>query len=169
MTDDLPSLFRFNRWADERILAACRALGPADYAREPAPGWPPIHATLAHLAGSTLAWARRFGGEVVAAPIDPATIPTLDDAARMLGDAHDRLDAVARSLTPDRRAGLWTYCNFRGEDCTLPLWAALRHVVNHATYHRGQVASKLGRLGAPAPATDLALWAIEATPQPPKS
>ena len=41
----------------------------------------------------------------------------------------------------------------------------LRHLVNHSTYHRGQVAAKLKRLGVEPPATDLVFWAIEQTPQ----
>jgi len=43
----------------------------------------------------------------------------------------------------------------------LPPWAILRHVVNHSSYHRGQVASKLKRFGIEQPATDLLFWAIE--------
>jgi len=39
-------------------------------------------------------------------------------------------------------------------------------VVNHASYHRGQVASKLKRFGVEPPVTDLVAWAIERTPRP---
>jgi uncharacterized damage-inducible protein DinB len=41
----------------------------------------------------------------------------------------------------------------------------LRHVVNHSTYHRGQVASKLKRFGVEQPMTDFVLWALEQVPQ----
>jgi uncharacterized damage-inducible protein DinB len=40
----------------------------------------------------------------------------------------------------------------------------LRHAVNHATYCRGQVASKLKRLGVEQPATDFLFWALEQMP-----
>ena len=33
-----------------------------------------------------------------------------------------------------------------------------RHLVNHGTYHRGQIAAKLERLGVEPPATDLVFW-----------
>jgi uncharacterized damage-inducible protein DinB len=42
----------------------------------------------------------------------------------------------------------------------------LRHVVNHTTYHRGQVASKLKRFGVQQAETDLTFWAREQVPQP---
>jgi uncharacterized damage-inducible protein DinB len=47
----------------------------------------------------------------------------------------------------------------------LPPWVVLRHIVNHSTYHRGQVASKLKRLGIEQPATDFVFWAFEQIPQ----
>ena len=41
----------------------------------------------------------------------------------------------------------------------------LRHIVNHTTYHRGQVASKLKRFGVQQAETDLVYWAFEQIPQ----
>jgi uncharacterized damage-inducible protein DinB len=38
----------------------------------------------------------------------------------------------------------------------------LRHVVNHSSYHRGQVTTMLRQLGAAAPTTDLIYWFPEA-------
>ena len=41
----------------------------------------------------------------------------------------------------------------------------LRHVVNHTTYHRGQVASKLKRFGIQQSETDFVYGAFEQIPQ----
>ncbi len=41
-----------------------------------------------------------------------------------------------------------TYLNLKGESWTYPLWKTLFHVVNHQTYHRGQVTTLLRQLGA---------------------
>ena len=49
----------------------------------------------------------------------------------------------------------------RGRTANLPPWVIFRHVVNHGTYHRGQVASKLKRLGVEQPATDFIYFAFE--------
>ena len=45
------------------------------------------------------------------------------------------------------------------------LWAILRHIVNHSTYHRGQIASKLKQFGIEQPNTDFFWWTIEQIPQ----
>ena len=68
------------------------------------------------------------------------------------------------ALTPGWLATPITYSR-RGRTATLPPWVVLRHIVNHATYHRGQVASKLKRFGIQQAETDLVYWAFEQIPQ----
>ena len=43
------------------------------------------------------------------------------------------------------------YRTFNGEEMESAFSQMLQHVVNHATYHRGQVTTMLRQLGAPAP------------------
>jgi uncharacterized damage-inducible protein DinB len=159
--DDLNSLFAFNRWADDRVVEACRALAPGQYEQEPVPGWTSIRATLVHVADATWIWARRIEGQTITARASDAEFPTLDDAARLLAQGHEAFDRLLATLSPERLAAVWSYHNFENQELALPLWAVLRHVVNHATYHRGQIAAKPGRLGATPARTDLVLWAIE--------
>ena len=161
MQDDLKSLFAYNRWANDHVVEACRANAGAVSSRSPPPAGP-------RSAPRSFTWptrprsgARRIAGEPVTARADEADVPALDDAERLLARGHDAFDQLLATLPPERLASAWTYRNLEGRDLTLPLWAVFRHVVNHATYHRGQIASKLGRLGATPPRTDLVVWAIE--------
>jgi uncharacterized damage-inducible protein DinB len=163
MQDDLKSLHAYNRWANRRVLEACRTLGPGQYEQEVTPGWPSIRGTLVHVADATWIWARRIRGEPIAKRADESEFPTLDDAAGLLDRGHDAFDHLLATLPADRLATHWSYRNFEGKELTLPLWAVFRHVVNHATYHRGQIASKFGRLGARPASTDLVVWAVEQT------
>ncbi len=167
MTDDLASILAYNRWADVKLLGACRAVPPDRYGAEVAPGWASLRSTIAHIAAGTDLWTRRFLGEPTGGFVPEAELATPDDAARLLASAHDNLDRFVAGSTPERLSSPFTYRNIQGKVLTLPLWAALRHVVNHETYHRGQAASKLRRLGFEPPITDLSLWAFERTPQPP--
>jgi uncharacterized damage-inducible protein DinB len=163
MEDDLKSLFVYNRWANGRVLEACRALAPGQYEQEPLPGWPSIRSTFVHLADATWIWARRVGGEPVAARAAETDVPTLDDVQALLTRGHDAFDRLLDELQLEQLRVVWSYRNFDNQELSLPLWAVLRHVVNHGTYHRGQIAAKFGRLGATPAKTDLVLWAIECT------
>ena len=166
MTDDLATLFAYNRWADARMLDACRQVPPERYGEELAPGWASLRSSVAHIAGATDLWVRRFLGQPADAFVPESELATPAAAARLSAAALGTLDRMALELTPEQLAAPFTYRNLRGQVATVPLWAALRHVVNHATYHRGQVASKLRRLGVEPPVTDLVYFAIEQTPQP---
>ena len=88
----------------------------------------------------------------------------MDDAERLLDRAEQLFNAMLPTLTPERLA---TPVTMRGGGRTavLPPWGVLRHIVNHSTYHRGQVASKLKRFGVEQPGTDFVLWLFEQIPQ----
>jgi uncharacterized damage-inducible protein DinB len=165
MNDDFQSLYDFNRWADRRVFQACRALAPEQYIAEPVEGWSTVRSTIVHIAIVTEGWIRGLTGENVASAPTEAELPTLEDAERHLDKAYVTLEGLWPTLTP---SALATPRVMRGggRAAVLPPWVVLRHVVNHATYHRGQVASKLKRFGVETPPTDLVFWAFEQLPQP---
>ena len=164
MNDDFVSLYAYNRWADRLLLDACRKLSPEQYAAEPVPGWSSVRASVVHIASATHNWFRRLAGETVSGPLTEADLPTVEDAERRLDQAYQALADLWPALTPERLALPRTF-HLRGQAWVLPPWVVLRHVVNHSTYHRGQVASKLKRLGVEQPATDFVFWAREQLPR----
>lgn len=168
MNDDLLALYAYNRWANARTLESLRALPPEDYTRELGGGWPSPRATCVHLAAATNAWAERLADREATSLPKEAEVPTLADAAALLAEAERKLDAFLSTLTPERLAGTFTWKNLKKEEKSAPLWAVLRHVVNHGTYHRGQIASMVRRLGSKPLATDMVLWGIETQSTPPR-
>jgi uncharacterized damage-inducible protein DinB len=160
MQDTLASMFEFNRWADERLLTACGQLTDEQYAREIGGSFPSIRATVAHHAGALRAWATRFeGGDVRALPSE-SEVPNAGVAMRLVIEGHEVLVREAGRPAEDL-AQIFTYRNLRGIMVSLPRWALLRHVVNHGTYHRGQIANMMRQVGVAPPATDYFLWAME--------
>ena len=165
MTDDFPSLFAFNRWANAKMLDACRKLTLEQYTAEPVPGWSSVRATVWHIAVVTEGWLRGLANDPDLTFPSEAELATVDDAQRLLERAYARFDELLPALTPERLAMPVTLSR-RGRSATLPPWAVLRHIVNHTTYHRGQVASKLKRFGIQQAESDFVFWAMEQFPQP---
>jgi uncharacterized damage-inducible protein DinB len=160
MQDTLASMFEYNRWADERLLTACGQLTDEQYTREIGGSFPSIRATVAHHAGALRAWGTRFeGGDVRALPSE-ADVPNADVAMRLTVEGHAVLAREA-SRSADELKEIFTYRSLRGMMVSLPRWAVLRHVVNHGTYHRGQIANMMRQVGAAPPSTDYFLWAME--------
>jgi uncharacterized damage-inducible protein DinB len=165
MQDDLVALFAFNKWANAKMLDTCRQLTQQQYTAEPVPGWSSVRFTVWHIAIVTDGWLKGLANDPDDRFPTEAELPTVEDAARLLERAYRRFDDLRPSLTPEWLNTLLTYRR-RGRAATLPPWVVLRHIVNHTTYHRGQVASKLKRFGIQQPETDLVYWAFEQVPQP---
>jgi uncharacterized damage-inducible protein DinB len=165
MQDDFASLFAFNRWANAKMFEACRKLTPEQYVAEPVPGWGSIRSTAYHIVVVTDAWLRTLAEDPDQNFPTEAEVPTLDDAERVLERAYGTLEKLLPTLTPERLATPRLFSR-RGRTAVLPPWLVLRHVVNHTTYHRGQVASKLKRFGIQQAETDLVFWGKETVAQP---
>ena len=162
MQDDIVALFAYDRWANRKVLDACRKLTAEQYVAEPVPGWSSVRSTLSHIALAT-----EFNlSTLVSDPDDrmptEADLATVDNAAQLLERAYRRFEELRPTLTPERLNTVLTLR--RGFTATLPAWAILRHIVNHSTYHRGQVASKLKRFGIEQQITDFFWWMIEQVP-----
>ncbi len=112
----------------------------------------------------TEGWLRTLANDPDDSRPTEAELATPDDAGRLLDRAYRRFDELLPTLTPERLAAPLTLQRW-GRTITLPPWAILRHIVNHTTYHRGQVASKLKRFGVQQPETDFVRWVLEQAPQ----
>ena len=159
--DDLVSLYAYNTWANARVLDSLRALTEAEYAQEQGGGWPSLRATFVHIAGATDAWAERFSGRDTTRLATIEELPGLEDAARALLAAEEKHASLLPTFTPERLAGPFAWKNLKGETKTAPFGVVVRHVVNHQTYHRGQIAAMVRRLGHAPKSTDMVVWGIE--------
>jgi uncharacterized damage-inducible protein DinB len=164
MQDDVVTLFAYDRWANAKVLDACRKLTAQQYVAEPVPGWSSVRSTIYHIALATEFNLRALAGDPDDRIPAEADLAAVDDVARLLERAYGRFEELRPTLTPER---LNTVLTLRaiGRTFTLPRWAMLRHIVNHSSYHRGQVAAKLKRFEIEQPNTDFFFWVIEQVPQ----
>ncbi len=164
MQDDIVALFEYDRWANHKVLDACRKLTAEQYVAEPVPGWSSVRSTIFHIALATEFNLRALADDPDDRVPTESDLATVDDVAHLLERAYRRFEDLRPTLTPERLNVVLTLRAI-GRAFTLPRWAILRHIVNHSTYHRGQVASKLKRLGIEQPNTDFFWWVIEQIPQ----
>ena len=164
MQDDIAALFAYDRWANRKVFDACRKLTAEQYVAEPVPGWSSVRSTLYHIAMATEFNLRSLAGDPDDRIPTEAELVTVDEVAQLLERAYRRFEELLPALTPE---WLNTVLTLRavGRAFTLPRWAILRHIVNHSTYHRGQIASKLKRFGIEQSITDFFWWVIERIPQ----
>jgi uncharacterized damage-inducible protein DinB len=157
-TEEFRELYAFNRWATQRILEAAAALPRDQFERDMGSSFRSIRDTLVHMMSAEWVWLARWNGSsptAMPAEWKECGLPRIEEDWAVLDGELQRFVGALAESDVDR---LIAYRNIAGEPFTTPLSQMLRHVVNHASYHRGQVVTMLRQLGAAAPATDLIIF-----------
>lgn len=153
--DYLRTLVDYHYWARDRVLDAATALSAHDYAKPLGNSFGSIKATLEHVYGAEVVWLTRWQGNSPTA--FPGEMPADIDVLRRAWADHEQ--ALRAFFAPFDDAGVAQvipYRLFSGAEGASPIWEMAVHVVNHATYHRGQVTTMLRQLGAqPAKSMDM--------------
>ncbi len=148
-------LFEYNRWANQRTRDAVARVSTEQFAREIGGSYGSLRNTVAHLMSSEWVWLRRWKGASPSAPPFPPDALTLGDLeSRWQPIEHETREFVG-ALAGDDLERVVNYSNTRGQPFAEPLWQQLQHVVNHSSYHRGQIVTLLRQLGAEPIGTDL--------------
>jgi uncharacterized damage-inducible protein DinB len=156
--ETIRELYDYNRWANARTLDAASKVPADGFTREIGGSFASLQGTLAHLFGAEWIWLERWRGT------SPRSLPFAMDFPDV-GAIRGRWTEVERGqqeflsgLDAERLPEVVSYVNLSGQTFAYPLWRMLCHVVNHSSYHRGQVATLLRQLGAKPLSTDLLLF-----------
>jgi uncharacterized damage-inducible protein DinB/GNAT superfamily N-acetyltransferase len=168
LREQLQTMARYNLWATKTLYPHVDALPEADYRRDAGLFFKSVHGTLNHLlVGEHLLWRRRFAeGASPQVALDAEVEP---DRSRL----RERLVDGALSWLPllevwpeSRLHGTLQYMRMNGQSVSLPFAAALSHVFNHGTHHRGQVTAAITAMGHPCPEIDLVRMLQQESPPP---
>jgi uncharacterized damage-inducible protein DinB len=157
--DTAVRLWTFHHWATDKAFDAVAPVSAAELDRQWGGSFGTGRGLLRHVLGAERIWCDRLtkGQSAKAIPDFPATYggrEFRDEWQRVRAEQRTYLDA----LTPDAVAKDLTYTNIKGQTWTFPLADVLFHVVNHGTYHRGQITQLLRDLGRDAPSTDFTAY-----------
>jgi uncharacterized damage-inducible protein DinB len=89
----------------------------------------------------------------------PESFPTLSSLRESWTEQERNLRAFFEIVDDAGMQKVIAYRSLAGVESASPLWQMLQHVVNHATYHRGQLTTLLRQLGAAPPkSTDMIVF-----------
>jgi uncharacterized damage-inducible protein DinB len=154
---ELKLLHAYNSWANNRIFEALAPLPNDKYMHDMKSSHGGIHGTLVHTVGAEKVWLERFMGEPqpFLSQNPPKSLLELKaiwekvgyDTAKWLGTMSDK-----------KLQETFTMKTLKGDTFTHVFWQAFQHVVNHSSYHRGQIITMLRQLGEKPVSTDLILF-----------
>jgi len=153
------TLVEYSRWARNRILDAVATIPGEQFTRSLGNSFGSIRDTIVHMLWAEMIWLSRWRGEATAAKSSAESFPDVASIRKAWGEHDAGLDEYLKGVDEKRLQASISYKGLNGMPYETPLWQMLQHVVNHGTYHRGQVTTMLRQLGAAPPkGTDLILY-----------
>ena len=155
--DDFRTLYAYNTWANGRVLEACRAPDPSTFSRPASGSFGSIKETLSHIAWAEWLWLERWQhrSPKKASLPEASDLPSIE---RIMGETARGQQSFVAQLSDERLSERISYLNIKDERWEYTLGQMLQHVVNHSTYHRGQVVTLLRQAGANGVSTDYLLY-----------
>lgn len=161
------TLLDYHYWALDRVLKAVDGLTEDQYTRDLGNSFKSIKDTLVHTYSAEWIWHCRWTGQSPSGLLDPAAFPDLLSLKQTWTGHEAKMRALIGRLDQTGLDRVHQYRLMNGDPGETIFWQMLQHVVNHASYHRGQVTTMLRQLGAPAPASqDMIRYYRERPPIP---
>lgn len=158
---DILTLYDYNAWANTRTLGAAEALASEPFTRDLGNSFPSVRDTLAHVLGAEWVWLRRWHGESPSRGLPASEFSTVASLKDRFAAIERERRAFLETMSEERLTQPLSYRDFAGNAHSLRVVDSLQHVVNHGTYHRGQVTTMLRQLGAKPVSTDLSRFHLE--------
>jgi uncharacterized damage-inducible protein DinB len=153
--DEIRSLYDYNAWANHRSLEAASALTTEQFTKSLGNSFSSVRDTLGHIYGAEWVWLERFQGRSPSSLPDTTQFADVAALQARWAEHEARQLTFVRGLKQSDLDRVLEYKTLKFGVYRNPLWESMQHLVNHGTYHRGQVTTLLRQLGAQPIATDL--------------
>jgi uncharacterized damage-inducible protein DinB len=153
--NEISTLLEYDNWATGRTLEAVSSVSTDKYLEDLKSSHGGIHTTLVHIYSADMVWFRRWTGSPAAAHIGRSEIPDLPSLKGRWESYQNDIASFLRTLDDSKLKEPLPYKDMKGNPHSEPLFQQMQHLVNHASYHRGQVVTMLRQIGATPVGTDL--------------
>jgi len=154
----LKAHLEYSQWASDRSIESVRPLTGEERNRYLYTSHHGVLGTLVHIYHADRIWLSRLTGHPRFKLADLDETFTLESLAEAWKKIHEEIQAWAAALSDSEVTGILKYVNIAGVAYELPVWQVILHVVNHASYHRGQITTMLRQLNHNPIVTDLAAY-----------
>ena len=155
MIAEVQELYAYNRWANRRVLDTAERLSADELSKDLGSSFASVQATLVHILSSEWIWLSRWRGTSPTGAPKAWDLSTLDAVRARWQEVEAGQAEFVKGLSKASLSEVLEYKNLQGQTFREPLGQMLRHVVNHSTYHRGQIATLIRQLGHTPVSTDL--------------
>jgi len=147
LRSQLVMLTKYNLWANTKVSEFLLKLDPALLDKELISSFKTIRATLYHIWDAELIWFTRLNGTSLAAwPSESFDGPN-EEAFDLFTSLSEKFVSFAESCTEEFLQNVIQYTSIEGKNYSNTVYEILTHVMNHSTFHRGQLITMLRNAG----------------------
>ncbi|MCX6612051.1 MAG: hypothetical protein NTW74_14505 [Acidobacteria bacterium] len=147
--------FEYSLWASLKVLEAAEKLPFDAIEQDRGNSFGGILATLTHIFLADRVWFKRFSGDPYFAFTQPGDSFDLAKLKTEWPIVMNEFTAWIRAQEDSKFQEKLFWRNIKGEDKEELMYKILLHIVNHGTYHRGQVITMIKQAGGEVVSTDL--------------
>ncbi len=144
---DILTLYRYNQWANAKILNAAAHVTQEQYLAPASFPHGGLRGTLVHTLFAEWIWRNRWEGTSPGIRLKPEEFPTVESLRARWAEEEKQLMGFVDRLTDAKLNNTFNYLNTSGKPFTRILWHAMAHLVNHGTQHRSEAAALLTDFG----------------------
>lgn len=157
----LREMCEYLRWADHQSMLAARTVTDEAYYKDVGISFGSLHKVLVHNMAIQWLWLCRFRGESPKRCEDHTDYPTRMTLEQRWPLVHAALIDFVGHQSQQALQSVVTYHDTRDESHTLPLRDMILHLIDHGSYHRGQINTLIKRGGGTPSHISYRLWCIE--------
>jgi uncharacterized damage-inducible protein DinB len=154
--NDVRRLLDYHYWARDVMLDAVTPLTPEQFTRQVESSFKSVRDTIAHVYAADLIWYTRWQGQSPSSLLSYDTFPDVASIRAAWLDLEGKVRALVNELGDAGVSRVFHYTLMSGAPGSTPFAEMLAHVVNHGSYHRGQLTTLLRQMDVPPPkSTDM--------------
>ena len=153
--EDLFDLYAYNSWANDRVRTSIEILPEHAFKKDLGGSFGSIQGTITHLVSAQWAWLKRWQGNSPNQSLQQSQFSTPKEGISLWMEVDLDLMNFVKGLDNKMIQEIVTYETLEGKKLSNFLWQAMLHVLNHSTYHRGQITTLLRQVQAKPKSTDL--------------
>ncbi|MGG1688938.1 DinB family protein [Heyndrickxia ginsengihumi] len=151
MNELAKQLVRYHIWANQQLISHLKTLPSELFHTKVESVFPTLAETFGHIISVDYVWLSRINKEKPS-KIQKWTFQTVAEVEKALSELKMKYKLMFQK--EDDITRMVSYKNTKGELFTQTLFELIQHIVNHGTYHRGNLAAMIRQLGYQGTSTD---------------
>jgi uncharacterized damage-inducible protein DinB len=153
--NEIRELFTYNAWANNRLFDIIEQVPPEQYMQDIKSSHGSLHGTLIHLVGAEKVWLERWQKAQNIVFLQAKDIQSFKELRTIWNTVHEQREKFLAGFTDATLDKAVTITDSRGNVYTNTFSQMMSHLINHSSYHRGQIVTILRQLGFTPVGTDM--------------